>query len=139
MEYLQTISAGKIYFGKKDAQYIADAIKPIIKKIVKTKDPSNPKNDLIGVVNFLLFDGATNVQKAAKLVSILHPHITCVHGAEHVVSLFFKDIFTNTDAFNTLSSFSKQCHNIFGSTQWLCYRQVHERNKLNFICLYPKG
>ena len=32
--------------GKKDAQYITNAIKPIIKKIKETKDPSDPKNDL---------------------------------------------------------------------------------------------
>jgi hypothetical protein len=47
------------------------------------------------IVDLLLFDGASNVQKAAQLVSVAYPRITVIHGAEHVVSLFFKDVFTN--------------------------------------------
>jgi hypothetical protein len=42
----------------------------------------------------VLFDGASNVQSAGKLVSITYPRITVVHGAEHFVSLFFKEKFT---------------------------------------------
>jgi hypothetical protein len=57
------------------------------------------------------------VQNAAKLASITYPRITVVHGAEHVVSLFFKDIFTKMPVFQCLSQFSKQCRNIFGSTR----------------------
>jgi hypothetical protein len=65
----------------------------------------------------VLFDGASNVQSAAKLVSITYPRITIVHGAEHVVSLFFKDIFTKMQVFQCLFQFSrKQCRNTFGST-----------------------
>ncbi len=56
------------------------------------------------------------MQNAAKLVSITYPHITVVHGAKHVVSLFFKDIFTKMPVFQCLSQFSKWCRNIFGST-----------------------
>lgn len=56
------------------------------------------------------------MQNAAKLASITYPRITVVHGAEHVVSLFFKDIFTKMPVFQCLSQFSKQCRNIFGST-----------------------
>jgi hypothetical protein len=58
----------------------------------------------------------SNVQNAAKLVSITYPRITVVHGAEHVVSLFFKDIFTKMPVFQYLSQFLKRCRNIFGST-----------------------
>jgi hypothetical protein len=47
----------------------------------------------------VLFDGANDVQNAGKLVSITYPRITVVHGAEHVVSLFFKDIFTKMPVF----------------------------------------
>jgi hypothetical protein len=42
--------------------------------------------------------------------------ITVVHGPEHVVSLFFKDIFTKMPVFQCLSQFSKRCRNIVGST-----------------------
>jgi hypothetical protein len=62
--------------GKKDAKYIAGLLKPIISWIEETKDPNNQKTDHRGVVDLLLFDGASNVQNAAKLVSITYPRIT---------------------------------------------------------------
>jgi hypothetical protein len=37
------------------------------------KDPNNQKTDHQGVVDLLLFDGASNVQNAAKLASITYP------------------------------------------------------------------
>jgi hypothetical protein len=101
---------------KKDAKYIAGLLKPIISWIEETKDPNNQKTDHRGVVDLLLFDDAINVQNAAKLASITYPCITVVHGAEHVVSLFFKDTFTKMPVFQCLSQFSKWCRNIFGST-----------------------
>ncbi len=64
----------------------------------------------------MLFDGASELRSAGKLVSITYPCITVVHGAEHVVSLFFKDIFTKMPVFQCLSQFLKRCRNIFGST-----------------------
>jgi hypothetical protein len=79
--------------GKKSAQYICGLIKPIISRIEMTKNSQFSNNT--GVVDLLLFDGASNVQKAAQLVSVAYPQITVIHGAEHVVSLFFKDVFTN--------------------------------------------
>ncbi len=84
---------------KKDAKYIVGLLKPIISWIEETKDPNNQKTDHWEVVDLVLFDGASNVQNAAKLVSITYPRITVVHGAEHVVSLFFKDIFTKMPVF----------------------------------------
>ncbi len=79
---------------KKDAKYIARLLKPNISQIEQTKDPNNQKTDHQGVVDLVLFDGASNVQNAGKLVSITYLHITVLHGAEHIVSLFFKDMFT---------------------------------------------
>jgi hypothetical protein len=102
--------------GEKDAKYIMGLLKPIISWIEETKDPNNQKTDHRGVVDLLLFDGASNVQNATKLASITYSHITIVHGAEHVVSLSFKDIFTKMPVFQCLSQFSKRCRNIFGST-----------------------
>jgi hypothetical protein len=104
--------------GNKNAKYIAGLIKPIISRIETTKDPLCKRNgDHRGVVDLLLFDGASNVQKAAKLVSVEYPRITVIHGAEHVVSLFFKDVFTKVQVFKSLSLFSKRCRNVFGSTR----------------------
>jgi hypothetical protein len=101
---------------KKNTQYIAGLLKPIISWIEQTKDPNNQKTDHRGVVDLVLFDGASNVQNARKLVSITYPPITVVHDAEHVVSLFFEDIFTKMPVFQCLSQFSKRCRNVFGST-----------------------
>jgi hypothetical protein len=105
--------------GKKDAKYIAGLLKPIISQIEQTKDPNNQKTDHQGVVDMVLFDDASNVQNAGKLVSITYPCITVVHGAEHIVSLFSKDIFTKMPVFQCLPQFLNQCRNIFGST---CHR-----------------
>jgi hypothetical protein len=102
--------------GKKDAKYIVGLLKPIISWIKQTKDPNNKQTDHQGVVDLVLFDGASNVPNAGKLVSITYPCITLVHGAEHFVSLFFKDIFTKMPVFQCLAQFLKQCRNIFGLT-----------------------
>jgi hypothetical protein len=92
--------------GEKDAKYIVGLLKPIISRTEETKDPNNQKTDHWEVVNLVLFDGASNVQNAGKLVSITYPQITVVYGAEHVVSLFFKDIFTKMPVFpNVYPSF----------------------------------
>jgi hypothetical protein len=85
--------------GKKDAKYIAGLLKPIISQIEQTKDPNNHKTDHGGVFDLVLFDGASNVRNSRKLVSITYSHITVIHGAELVVSLFFKDIFTKMPVF----------------------------------------
>ncbi len=102
--------------GKTDATYIAGLLTPIISRIEETKDPNNQKTDHRGVVDLVQFDSASNVQNAAKLVSITYTYITVVCGAEHVVSLFFKDICTKMPVFQCLSQFLKWCRNIFGST-----------------------
>jgi hypothetical protein len=52
--------------GKKDAKYIAGLLKPIISQIEQTKDPNNQKTDHQGVVDLVLFDGASNVQNAGN-------------------------------------------------------------------------
>ena len=79
--------------GKKDAPFITDMIIPLIQKIEKTRDEHNKLRP--GVVDLVLFDGASNAVKAGKILGTHFPHIKVVHGAEHVVSLFFKDVYTN--------------------------------------------
>ncbi len=46
-----------------------------------------------------------------------NPHITVGHGAEHVVSLFFSDIYTKVKSFMLLSAFAERVCNIFGSVR----------------------
>ncbi len=73
---------------------------------------------------------------AAKLASITYPHITVVHGAEHVVSLFFKDIFTKMPVFQCLSQFSKWCRNIFGSTRHSPHAIFKKHSIMHNNCIY---
>jgi len=40
-----------------------------------------------------MLDGTSNVQLAAKIVARYHPRITVCHGAEHVIALFFSDVY----------------------------------------------
>jgi hypothetical protein len=82
--------------GKKDAPYITDMIIPLIQKIEKTRDEHNKLRP--GVVDLVLFDGASNAVKAGKILGTHFPHIKVVHGAEHVVALFLKDVYTNVSA-----------------------------------------
>ena len=62
------------------------------------------------------FDGATNVQKAGEVLSKHFPRMTCIHGAEHVVSLFLGDVFA-LPQLKMLVSFYNRLRNIFGSTR----------------------
>jgi hypothetical protein len=65
--------------GKKDARFISE----IMSKHIDRLDPNQVAVDLV------LFDGAANVQKAGRILEAKYPRITCIHGAEHVVALFF--------------------------------------------------
>jgi len=68
--------------GKKDAKFISDLFLPHMRQV----DPLKSNIDLI------YFDGASNVQKAGRILANHYPRITSLHAAEHVVSLFFSDI-----------------------------------------------
>ena len=70
--------------GRKDAKYIAEITGHHI-DIISQRSKGHP-------VDLVIFDGASNVQKAGKLLEEKYPVISCIHGSEHVVSLFFSDI-----------------------------------------------
>ena len=70
--------------GRKDAAYIADLFVPHIREMEKT----TPK-----CTDLVIFDGASNVQKAGRLIQAKSPHISVLHVAEHVISLFYNDVF----------------------------------------------
>jgi hypothetical protein len=69
--------------GTKDAQFV----KHLIEKHIEKLDPARK-----GLVDLVLFDGASNMQKAGRALAAQFPRITCIHGGEHVVSLFFSDV-----------------------------------------------
>jgi Protein of unknown function (DUF 659) len=68
--------------AKKDAKYIADMFQEHIDKL----DPHGVH------LNAVLFDGASNVQKAGRLIEAKYPQVSVLHGIEHCISLFFADV-----------------------------------------------
>lgn len=91
--------------GKKDARYIASLFRPHIDKV----EQSYPN-----CTDVVYFDGASNVQKAGKVLEAKNPRITVLHGAEHVISLFYKDLF-EIPAMKFLSEITKRTYRVFGS------------------------
>lgn len=85
---------------KKDASYIASLVDPLIVKLENELDANKLRHN--GIVDLVYFDGAKNVQNAGLILAAKHPCITVGHGAEHVVSLFFSDVFKRTR--NTVDS-----------------------------------
>jgi hypothetical protein len=68
--------------GKKDAKYIAD----VFGEHIEALDPNGLH------LNAILFDGASNVQKAGRVIEAKYPQVSVLHGIEHVISLFFSDV-----------------------------------------------
>jgi hypothetical protein len=93
--------------GKKDALYIAQMILPLIERMKNTRDIRNKKHS--GIVDLVLMDGASNVQKSARILVIHYPCITVGHGAEHVVNLFFKDVYTHASNYVVISCVIFEC------------------------------
>jgi len=65
-------------------------------------------------VDVVLFDGALNVQKAGQLLAVSYERITVLHGAEHVISLFFNDVFINGEL-RWFIKFTWLTYRVFGS------------------------
>jgi hypothetical protein len=101
--------------GKKDARYIAEIVQPLITKMDLELDVHNKRCP--GIVDLVFFDGASNVQNAGQILQAFNPRITVGHGAEHVVSLFFSNVYRKILEFQKLSEFGKKLRNIFGSVR----------------------
>jgi hypothetical protein len=91
--------------GRKDAEYISSLFLPHITRM----EESIPK-----CTDLIIFDGAANVQKAGLLVETRFPHVSVVHGAEHVISLFYSDIFRLTE-YDILKRLNQYIYRFFGS------------------------
>ncbi len=91
--------------GKKDAKYIANLFLPFIESFEK----DNPNT-----VDLALFDGAANVQKAGELLAISYPRMSVIHGAEHVMSLFFNDLFKRPEL-KVCIDICRKIYKVFGS------------------------
>lgn len=91
--------------GKKDAAHIAELFVPHIIEMEK----ATPK-----CTDLVIFDGASNVQKAGALLEAQFPHISVLHGAEHVISLFYQDVF-KLRPFEILKNINRLIYRWFGS------------------------
>ncbi len=91
--------------GKKDAEYISD----LFRKHIDEFEEQVPNS-----VDYCSFDGAASVQKAGEVLQAIYPRIVCTHGAEHVIALFFQDIFKN-ETLNFFVEISRKLYLVFGS------------------------
>jgi hypothetical protein len=91
--------------GRKDASYISKLFRPHIIEI---------ENQVPRCTDLIIFDGASNVQKAGSLLEAEFPHISVIHGAEHVISLLYHDIFKLTP-FKVLKNINRLIYRYFGS------------------------
>ena len=122
--------------GNKDAKYIAKVIMPLINLMESEEDMHKKTSPRI--VDLVFFDGASNVQNAGEILRAFNPRISVGHGAKHVVSLFFSDVYTKVRSFVILSAFAKRVRNIFGSVRhapsamFKKYTRVHMLDKLAY-------
>lgn len=91
--------------GKKDASFISSLFRPHIDKMEQEHQ---------NCIDVVYFDGASNVQKAGFVLQAKYPRIVVLHGAEHVISLFFNDVF-NLKIIKALLSITKRAYRIFGN------------------------
>ncbi len=90
--------------GKKDAKYIAQRFHPYIEKL---------EADHPGCVDLVLFDGASNVQKAGEILCTAFARMTVIHSAKHVLSLF-NDLF-KIKQLKCFITISRLAYKFFGS------------------------
>jgi hypothetical protein len=92
--------------NKKDAWYVAKCFLPLMREI----DPNKELIDLVA------FDGASNMQKAAKLIAEHFPRVSVIAGLEHTVSLIFGR-FMNTEVIQVMCLF---CNKVSVAFVCLC-------------------
>jgi hypothetical protein len=77
--------------GKKDVTYLASVVRSFITAIEVHTNTRHQKHQ--AVVDLVQYNCANNVQLAGRILARHQPCITVCHGAEHAISLFFKDVF----------------------------------------------
>jgi hypothetical protein len=107
--------------GKKDATYIASLFDDYIEEL----DPHSYQ------LNLIIFDGASNVQKAGRLIEARHPQVSVFHGAEHVVSLFFSDV-AKIPFVNSVICNYRRVYRVFGSGSMHAPYAMFQKQSANF-------
>ena len=150
--------------GIKDAPYIAGLFIPLIKQLENVTDPfvspflsalycscgikfdtvlhllfTLQGEKFLGIVDMVYFDGASNVQKAGRILEQRFPRITSGSAAEHTTSLFFDDIFSKIPEYMEAKVLCTKLRNVFGNTRhataamFKSYSKKHNRVSLGFI------
>ena len=88
----------------KNAEFIARLFREVAYQV----DPGKTLLDLI------LVDGASNVQKGGELLAIEFPRLTVMHGCEHVLALFCSDLLKKTKV-RLLVVIYRIIYRVFGS------------------------
>jgi hypothetical protein len=91
--------------GKKDATFVASLFDPWVTKL----DPLSQRVDCV------FFDGASNVQKAGRLLEAKYPQIHVQACAAHSVSLFFSDISKKLWQIKLMLVNYRRVYRLFGS------------------------
>jgi hypothetical protein len=91
--------------NKNDSSYIASLFHP---------HTDTMETDFPNTTSLLFLDGAANVKTAGAVIEAKYPRAITLHGAEHVVSLFFSDIFSFPEC-NALYQIAKRAYRVFGS------------------------
>ena len=93
-----------------------------------------------GIFDIVFFDEATNVQNFGSILAARYHRISVGHGAEHVVTLLFLDVFYKIPAYESLMNFANRLCNIFGNIRYATtsmfnnYSKMHNRGiKVGFI------
>lgn len=105
--------------NKKCAVFIANCFIPHLERL----DPEKNSVDMIA------FDGASNMTKGAQLLATDYPRITAIHGAEHVISLFCKDVCSLKEV-KLLTDINRRLRNIFVSVRHAPTAMFKKQSKL---------
>ena len=108
--------------GKKDAPYIASLFKPHIEKV---------ESDSPSTCDVIFFDGASNVQQAGTILHAKYPRLVVLHGSEHVINLFFQDLF-QLPLFKSLNIICNRIYRVFGGSMHGPYAHQFQKHAKEF-------
>ena len=106
--------------GEKSAGYIAELFLPHMRRI----DPRGKYFDLV------TFDGGSNFQKAARILAEHFPKVEVIHGAEHVLGLYFKDMMEHSLMDKLVRVYSK-IYGVFGGSHHSVHATFKRNSKLH--------
>ena len=112
----------------KDAPFLANKMKPLIKKLENEVDSMGNKH--LGIADLAAFDGAGNVQVAGQILRLIFPRMTVIHGCEHATDLLFKDVYTEIDEFKEIAKLTRKVRNVFGSTRHVTTAMFRLQSKI---------